>query len=456
MRTLLIPCLLLSTAILPGGAVLAQEAAAADAISFRRDIAPILVDNCSACHGPKKAEGGYRVDTYERVITAGDSGLAAFTAMKADDSEVLRRIVSEDADERMPLDGDPLPADQIQKIRLWIEQGATYDGGDPKVTLASIIPPAVYAQGPEKYAFTIPVTALAFSRDGQELFAAGYHEVTVWNPQDGTLKRRITNVGQRTMALAVSPDGNLLAVGGGTPGKLGEVRIFDVVSGELRSVLATTTDVVLDVAFHPAGDRLAIAGADNMLRVIELATSKDLLSITSHSDWVTSVAWNADGSRLASGSRDKTAKVFDGVSGELLVTYSGHSQPVKGVAFHAEGKDVFSSGADNKIHRWAIADGKKGSEVALGGEVYRLVLVGDMLLGTSADKTMRQLDAKEFKQTRSLSGHKDWVLSAAGHAESKRLASAAFDGEVRVWNAESGELVVAFVAAPGYDPAAAP
>ena len=49
----------------------AQEAA-----SFKADIAPILINNCLACHGPKKAEGGYRVDTFERFLREGDSGAA--------------------------------------------------------------------------------------------------------------------------------------------------------------------------------------------------------------------------------------------------------------------------------------------------------------------------------------------------------------------------------------------
>ena len=38
---------------------------AADPVSFRKSIAPILINNCLACHGPKKAEGSYRVDTFE-------------------------------------------------------------------------------------------------------------------------------------------------------------------------------------------------------------------------------------------------------------------------------------------------------------------------------------------------------------------------------------------------------
>jgi len=46
----------------------------ADEVSFRRDLAPVLVQKCLACHGPKKAKGSYRVDTFEKLALPGDTG----------------------------------------------------------------------------------------------------------------------------------------------------------------------------------------------------------------------------------------------------------------------------------------------------------------------------------------------------------------------------------------------
>lgn len=428
---------------------------AQEPVSFSKHIAPILMDQCYACHGPKKAEGGYRVDSFERAVAAGDSATAGFTAKDLDGSEAFRRIVSEDEAERMPLEGDPLPADQVDLLRRWIEEGAAFDGSDPKQNLAQLVPPPTYPAAPESYAYALPVSALAFSPDGSQVIAAGYHELTIWNAADGQLMGRIGNVGQRTMAVAFSPDGQTLAVGGGAPGKLGETRLFAFPSGELKAVLGTSSDVVLDVAFSPDGTRLATAAADGVLRVFEVATGNEQLTITSHSDWVTAVTWNGDGTKLASASRDKTAKVYDAANGDLLVTYSGHGQPVKGVAFHPEGADAYSSGADNKIHRWTIAEGKKSAEAALGGEVHKLTLVGDHLFAASADKLVRQFEAKTLKEVRKFAAHNDWAIATAFHAGTGRLASGTFDGEVRIWNVETGDQAVAFFAAPGYHPASA-
>lgn len=418
-------------------------------VSFKKDIAPVLLNNCLACHGPKKAEGAYRIDSYERAIAPGESATAAFAAKSVDGSEGFRRITSTDVKERMPLDGDPLSPETIALIKKWIEEGAAFDGPDPKAPLASYIPPPTHPAAPMAYPATMPITAVTFSNDGTQLFVGGYHEVTVWNPADGQLIRRIANVGQRTFALALSPDGTLLAAGCGTPGRLGEVRIFNAASGELQKVVGTTSDVVFDCAFSPQGDRLAVAAADGSIRIFEVASGNEQLNITSHSDWVFAIAWNADATKLASASRDKTAKVFDAKTGELLITYSGHQQPVRGVLFHPDGAEVYSSGSDNKIHRWKIADAAKTSEVAFGGEVYKLTPAGEFFLTSSAEQKVRQFKAKEQAAVREYPGAKDYVLSAAFNLPTKRVAGGTFDGEVKIWNADDGKDVVTILAAPG-------
>jgi len=421
----------------------------AEEVSFKSGIAPILIDNCLACHGPKKAEGGYRVDSYERFLTAGDSEAAAITAGNLEESESLQRIIAEDDCFRMPLEGDPLSVDQIALITQWIKEGAKYDADDPQAVLASIVPAPTYPDPPETYPRSVPVTAVAFNPAGSQLVAGGYYELTIWNVADGSLVRRIKNMAQRTFAIRFSNDGKTIIAGGGSPGQIGEARLFDAETGELQQVLGTTSDVVLDVQLNPSGDKLAVAGADGAVQIFNLSDAKAVRTITSHSDWVMAVAWNADGTQIASASRDKTAKVFDVETGELLVTYGGHSQPVQGVVFHPNDELVYSSGKDNKIHWWNKADGKKSGELALGGEVFKLQQTGAFIFAASADKSVRQLDAASQKEVRKYAGHGDWALSSAHHSDTKRVASGGFNGDIQIWNAEDGKSLISFVAAPG-------
>jgi len=422
---------------------------AAEPVAFSRQVAPILLEQCLACHGPKKAEGGYRVDTYERAMAGGDSG-DGFTAGDHDGSEAFRRMVSDDKAERMPLEADPLPATTVAVLRQWIIEGAKFDGEDPKADLVSIVPPPEHPAAPEKYPATLPVTAMAFHPNGKEIFVGGYHEMTVWNTTDGALLRRIGNAGQRTYSLEVSPDGKLLAAASGAPGKIGEVRLYDLASGELVRAFGRTSDVVFAARFDPEGKRIAAVSADGKGRIYSVENGAELSAITSHSDWIQAVAWSPDGKRLATASRDKTAKVFEVESGDLLATYSKHEADVRGVAFHPDGEQVYSAAADNRVRRWKISDTEKAEEVVrCEGEVFFLQTVGKSLLVTAADKKVRRFEADTKKAIRTYEGLNDWALTVAMEPSNKQIAAGAFDGEVKIWNAETGEEITSFLAAPG-------
>jgi hypothetical protein len=432
----------------------AAEAGAAapdpNKVSFRRDIAPILVKNCVACHGPEKAESGYRVDTFERAKKPGDIGSPPFTPGKADESEWVRLTTSSDKDERMPKEGDPLPAAQISLLKQWIAEGAPFDGPDTAAPLASYLPRTPHPNPPDVYPAPPPITALAFNPAGTELAIGGYHEVTIWNPVDGKLLRRIKNVPQRTHALVYTPDGAMLAIGGGTPGRLGEVKIVNPADGAERRLLMTTSDEVFDVALSPDGKRLAVAAADRAIRIFNLADGNLERTIENHADWVMAVAFSPDGARIASASRDKTSKLFEAATGQLLATYSAHAETVYGVAFSSDGKFVYSSGRDNRIRQWKTDDAANAGDISFGGEVYKLIAIGDFLFAPSADKTVRQFKRADRAAVRSYEGLADWVYAAAFHPGTNRVAAGGYDGRVIIWNAENGKPVTQFIAAPGY------
>ena len=165
-----------------------------------------------------------------------------------------------------------------------------------------------------------------------------------------------------------------------------------------------------------------------------------------------SLAWSSDGTRLASASRDKTSKLFDTKTGESLMTFNGHAQPVSGVGFLAKNAQIVTSGQDRKLRVWNVKDGKQAREMAgFGGEIYQLsILPSNQVLSSSADKTARLHQAANGKVEKTFSGHTDWVYCAAIHAESKRVATGSYDGEIRIWNLGDGKLIQSFPAAPGY------
>lgn len=95
---------------------------------FSGAIQPVLRQNCVSCHGPEKAKGGLRLDTFEALAKGGKSG-PALVAGKAADSELVRRIRLPLTDEdHMPPDGKPQPtAEELTLVQWWIDAGAPAD-----------------------------------------------------------------------------------------------------------------------------------------------------------------------------------------------------------------------------------------------------------------------------------------------------------------------------------------
>ena len=428
-------------------------------VSFRNEVATLLLENCMACHGPKKAEGGYRIDTFDELQKPGDSGAKPIALGSTASSELLRRIASNDESERMPPEVDPLTKPQIELIKRWITEGAKFDGDKGNASLNMVIPPRVYPDPPTVYPTPVPITAMAFSPDGSQLLVGGYHEVTIWNTADGALTQRIKNIGQRVHAIVFLADQKTIAIGCGEPGKNGEVRLVDFESGTLKGVVGRTNDVVFDVAVRPTApgttspstapaNEIAIAAADGIIRIVNTDTMVETKTIANHADWVTAVAWSDDGARLASASRDKSAKVFDANSGELLVSYQGHGAAVRGIAFLPDGKQLLSTGSDKKMHRWEAEGGKKVVEVPVGGEAYKMTRGGQWAFIPSADKQLRSVTWSDNKVAQTMSGYQDWVLMTAYHAGTNFVAGGAINGEVRLWNATDGKLIRHWIAKP--------
>ncbi|HQR09264.1 MAG TPA: DUF1553 domain-containing protein [Gemmatales bacterium] len=99
-------------------------------IEYTRDIRPILAKNCFACHGSDEStrKAGLRLDQREATITAGKKRPAAILPGKADESELIKRLLSDDDTERMPPPDAAmkLTSEQISKLKRWINEGANY------------------------------------------------------------------------------------------------------------------------------------------------------------------------------------------------------------------------------------------------------------------------------------------------------------------------------------------
>jgi mono/diheme cytochrome c family protein len=98
-------------------------------VDFARDVRPILARHCFACHGPDQAQrkAELRLDTKEGAF-ADLGGYAPVVAGKADESEIIARVLSQEKDEVMPPGGPEkrLKPEEVAVLKRWIDQGASW------------------------------------------------------------------------------------------------------------------------------------------------------------------------------------------------------------------------------------------------------------------------------------------------------------------------------------------
>lgn len=130
-RYSLIPTVAQTALVAVAMLVAAASPAAEPPPDFAREVRPILASHCFKCHGPddKARKGGLRLDVPEGALAAGDSGTVALVPGRPDESEVIRRLLTDDPDDLMPPPAvkHPMSAAETEIIRRWVAAGARYE-----------------------------------------------------------------------------------------------------------------------------------------------------------------------------------------------------------------------------------------------------------------------------------------------------------------------------------------
>ena len=107
----------------------ADPSVAAAPVDFATEIRPIFEQRCYECHGPHERKGDLRLTNAADAFTAGDLGIPVISPGSARMSPLHDLVTSADPKERMPKDRQPLSAHEIELIRRWIDEGASWPDG---------------------------------------------------------------------------------------------------------------------------------------------------------------------------------------------------------------------------------------------------------------------------------------------------------------------------------------
>src|SRR5438552_11827760 len=138
-----------------------------DPVSFHKQIRSILARQCIGCHQGATRQADLTLATVKDILAGGRKGPALVPG--SPEKSILIAYLTGESKPQMPFGGKPLPDDQIELIRRWIREGAKNDSTSDA--------PATVPTGPIVYHAPPVITALAISPDGQTLAISGYHEI---------------------------------------------------------------------------------------------------------------------------------------------------------------------------------------------------------------------------------------------------------------------------------------
>lgn len=180
--------------------------------------------------------------------------------------------------------------------------------------------------------------------------------VKVWDWQTGKLIRALDQPGR---ALALSPDGRLLAVGGTNGG----ITVWNTDSGTLARKWETTNSI-WSLNFSPDGGRLLSTGWANVVALWTLANDDPPATFSANPFHVWSATFSEDGSTIATTSSDQTVRLWDAATLRQKSALPGHNSEVWCAAFRPDGKILATGGKDKNVMLWSTAERPAQNELA--------------------------------------------------------------------------------------------
>lgn len=231
------------------------------------------------------------------------------------------------------------------------------------------------------------------------------------------------------------------------------------------------TGSVRGCAFSPDGRRLVSASRDKTLKLWDSKSGAEIATLVGHRDWVTACTYSPDGKRILSASMDSTLKIWDAESLTELATLIGHSAGITSCAFSPDGQRVASGSLDSTLKVW---DARTGVElVTLGSApsgarrmwarpaekafghwdgVWCCAFSPDgRIVSGSDDHTARLWNSSgvELWPDGSLPMHSDMISSCSFSLDGRRIVTASPGDSLKVWNSETGELLMTFANGTG-------
>ncbi len=452
--------LLLAAATLGPERALAQPPKPPAQVSFKDQVAPILVKRCLGCHSDLKASGGLSMSTFGALKRGGKTAGDTILEPGDPDSSFLIESVRPGAIPRMPYKLPRLSDAEIATLVLWVKQGAKFDGPSATATRLALLVDVMkdLPRVALKSASSEPISSLAYRADGRQLAAGVGRQVLIYESDAAQPVLTLADHPGPVTAVRFTPDGLSLVAAGGRAGLFGSVTVWDLAKRNKRFEAREHDDSILAAEIAPGGQALATAGYDKQILIWDLKTGKVIRSLKDHSDSVYGLAFARDGKTLASCAADRSVKVWDWTSGKRIATLSDSTAELYSVVFTPDGSRLLAAGVDRSIRMYRLGDGEprfERSAFAHEAPIVRLAVSTDgrLLASSAEDRTNRLWKLDTLEPESSVPPQGDWTLALAFRPDGNRLALGGYDGSLVLWDLAKKQTAVVLRKPPDARPA---
>jgi len=300
---------------------------------------------------------------------------------------------------------------------------------------------------------TTKALAVSFSADAQRVAAMFDDNVMkVWAVATGTLIDEVAATAPATMKLSTVPDGSFVASKSFTlsTGSSAPHWVLERTLGGI-SDHSLFVDRVNAVRFSPDGKILATGGGElsrtGDVILFDVGTGRPVKTWKDrHADTVLCLDFSPDGKLLASGAADKIARVTDIASGKQVNLFEGHTHHVMGVAFRSDGRVLATAGADGVVNSWDMFMGERKKKIeGWTKEVTSLQYIGATnQIVTSAGDNLVRIVTDDGTEVRAIAKLPDFMQAAASTPTGATIIGGGEDSILRVWDGTNGKEVAVF------------
>jgi WD40 repeat protein/serine/threonine protein kinase len=298
------------------------------------------------------------------------------------------------------------------------------------------------------------ISGLSFSPEGRFLASSSFDgQVRIWDVASGNEIALITGHDGQVYNVALSPDGRQLATVDPEA-----VRIWDLTSlynrnsDESRSielsepaVIQATPDVANTVIFSPDGQRVAALISGLAILVWDANLGEQVLEIPEVSDFVSGIAFSPNGEYLAGSAGGGGVALWNADTGEQ-VRILPETVPITGVAFSKDGRTLAAAAKNGMVTLWDMESSEQTISILgqpTGFNFMALSPDGQRVAAGNgpASTSVWDVGPTGGREWLTISAHEGKVHDAIYNPSGTRIASSGEDGNVRVWDAVTGELL---------------